>query len=86
MKSPSIFPIRLPAQRGEDLETETSKEVEDALDALLEESKAHIVDFLSDRENPGDKNTSGFVCFFGGLRGKAKVLVKRCRGHKMKGF
>lgn len=32
---------------------ETSDNVEEALDALLEEAKLHVVDFLSDRQVPG---------------------------------
>jgi thiamine pyrophosphate-dependent acetolactate synthase large subunit-like protein len=34
---------------------ETSDNVDEALDALLEEAKPHVVDFLSDRQVPGRK-------------------------------
>lgn len=38
---------------GPRLCVETSDNVEEALDALLEEAKVHVVDFLSDRQVPG---------------------------------
>ncbi|CAK9047935.1 unnamed protein product [Durusdinium trenchii] len=38
---------------GERLSSETSDNVDEALDALLDEAKEHIVDFLSDRASPG---------------------------------
>ena len=41
--------------RGHRLYVETSDNVDEALDALLEEAKPHVVDFLSDRQVPGRK-------------------------------
>lgn len=41
--------------RGPRLCVETSDNVDEALDALLEEAKPHVVDFLSDRQVPGRK-------------------------------
>ena len=42
-------------QAGPRLSVETSDNVEEALDALLEEAKVHVVDFLSDRQVPGSR-------------------------------
>ena len=48
---------------GPRLCVETSDNVEEALDALLEEAKLHVVDFLSDRQVPGSLhlNTNGKI-------------------------
>ena len=43
--------------RGHRLCVETSDNVDEALDALLEEAKPHVVDFLSDRQVPGRHKT-----------------------------